>query len=173
MRPAPPAAHGVWGDGVYTCPAMKSAGPPAEGADGRILAKLFIAGWLAAQLAYPFVTKFDLQPFRYRWAPLSWGMYANPDAEYQVAMYRLSPEGEPSEIVFDADVARGTGWSRGLVQGETSAIRRLETLREVEIVLRRVARRNRDGAVYVGNVYWYYLDEGRAVEQEIRVRAPR
>ena len=74
---------------------------------------------------------------------------------------------------FDAEVARDTGWSRGLVQGETSAIRRLETLREVEIVLRRVARRNRDGAVYVGNVYWYYLDEGRAVEQEIRVRAPR
>ena len=158
---------------MYTCRAMESARPPAAGSHGRILAKLFIAGWLAAQVAYPFITKFDLQPFRYRWAPLSWGMYANPNAEYEVAMYRLGPEGGPSEIRFDAAVARDTGWSRGLVQGETSAIRRLETLREVEIVLRRVARRNRDGAVYVGNVYWYYLDEGRAVEQEIRVQAPR
>ena len=147
-----------------------AAGPhPA----GRTAVKLFIAAWLAAQLTYPFVTKFDLYPFGYRWAPLSWGMYANPNAEYEVAMYRLGPEGEPSQIRFDAAVARDTGWSRGLVQGETSAIRRLETLREVEIVLRRVARRNRDGAVYVGNVYWYYLDEGRAVEQEIRVQAPR
>ena len=147
-----------------------AAGPhPA----GRTAVKLFIAAWLVAQLAYPFVTKFDLYPFRYRWAPLSWGMYANPNAEYQVAMYRLGPDGERGEIIFDDDVARGTPWSRALTQGETSAIRRIETLREVEIVLRRVAERNRDGATYVGSVDWYYLQEGRSVVQEVRIRAPR
>ena len=141
--------------------------------EGRIAAKLFIAAWLAAQLAYPFVTKFDLHPFGYRWAPLSWGMYANPNAEYQVTLYRLGPDGERGEIVFDDDVSRGTRWNRALTQGETSAIRRIETLREVEIVLRRVAERNRDSATYVGSVDWFYLQEGRSVVQEIRVRAPR
>ena len=140
---------------------------------GRGAAKLFIAAWLAAQLAYPFVTKFDLRPFDYRWAPLSWGMYANPNAEFQVAMYRLAPDGERGEIVFDEEVSRGTPWSRALTQGETSAIRRIETLREVEIVLRRVAERNRDGATYVGSVDWFYLQEGRSVVQDIRIRAPR
>ena len=140
---------------------------------GRTAAKLFIAVWLAAQLAYPFVTKFDLWPFRYQWAPLSWGMYANPNAEYQVTLYRVGPDGERGEIVFDEEVSRGTPWNRGLMQGETSAIRRIETLREVEIVLRRVAARNRDGATYVGSVDWYYLQEGRSVVQDIRIRAPR
>ena len=152
---------------------MKTPQLRAPVSSGPIVTKLFIVGWLAVQLAYPFVTKFDLQPFRYRWAPLSWGMYANPNAEYQVALYRVGEDGQPDAIAFDAEMARDSRWSRGLVQGETSAIRRLETLREVEIVLRRVARRNRDGAVYVGNVYWYYLDESRSLEQEIRVQAPR
>ena len=134
----------------------------------------FILAWLAAQLAYPFVTKFDLHPFRYQWAPLSWGMYANPNAEYQVTLYRLGPDGAHTrDIAFDDDVSRGTPWSRALTQGETSAIRRIETLREVEIVLRRVAERNRDGATYVGSVDWYYLQEGRSVVQEIRIQAPR
>ena len=60
----------------------------------------------------------------------------------------------------------------GADTGETSAIRRIETLRDVEIVLRRVAQRNRDGATYVGSVDWYYLQEGRSVVQEIRIQAP-
>ena len=151
---------------------MGSERPPAA-ARGQTGAKLFIVTWLTAQTAYPFVTKFDLHPFRYHWAPLSWGMYANPNADYQVRMYRLGPDGERSEIAFDQEVTGGTPWSRELVQGESSAIRRLKTLREVEIVLRRVARRNRDGAVYVANVDWYYLDEERSLVQEIRVHAPR
>ena len=146
---------------------------PAAAARGRTGTKLFIVTWMTAQIAYPFVTKFDLHPFRYRWAPLSWGMYANPNADYQVTMYRLGPDGERNEIAFDEEVTGGTTWSRGLVQGETSAIRRLITLREVEVVLRRVARRNRDGAVYVGAVDWCYLDEERSLAEEIRVQAPR
>ena len=146
---------------------------PAPAHGGRGAATAFIAVWLAAQVAYPFVTKFDLFPFRYRWAPVSWGMYANPNAEYLVEMYRLGPDGERGEIAFDDEVSRGTPWNRAFAQGETSAIRRIETLREVEIVLRRVARRNRDGATYVGSVDWYYLQEGRSVVQEIRIRPPR
>jgi len=152
---------------------MEPEQPTAAAPRRHLAASIFIVAWLAAQLAYPFVTKFDLYPFRYRWAPLSWGMYANPNAEFQVAMYRLGPDSERGEIVFDNEVARGTPWNRALTQGETSAIRRIETLREVEIVLRRVAERNRDGATYVGSVDWYYLQEGRSVVQEIRVQAPR
>ena len=136
-----------------------------------IVAKLFIVAWLAVQLVYPFILKFDLSPFSYRWVPLSWGMYANPTAEYSVTMYRLAPTGERSDIVFDDEVVGGTAWSRALVQGETSTIRRLETRREVEMVLRRVARRNADGAVYVGNVDWYYVDDDRSLSQEIRIQA--
>lgn len=147
--------------------------PPAAAPRRHLAASAFILAWLAAQLAYPFVTKFDLHPFRYQWAPLSWGMYANPNAEYQVTLYRLGPDGARTEIALDDDVARGTPWNRALTQGETSAIRRIETLREVEIVLRRVAERNRDGATYVGSVDWYYLQEGRSVVQEIRIQAPR
>ena len=150
---------------------MESEHTPPATSGGRTAIKLFIVTWLTVQLAYPFLLKFDLSPFQYRWAPLSWGMYANANAEYQVTMYRLGSDGERSEIVFDDDVVGGTAWSRGLVQGETSSIRRLETLREVEIVLRRVAQRNGDDAVYVGNVDWYYLDDGRTRSQEIRVRA--
>ena len=135
-------------------------------------AKLFIAAWLAVQLAYPFVTKFDLWPFDYRWAPLSWGMYANANAEYQVTLYRLGPDGARTDIALDDDVSRGTPWRQARTLGETSAIRRIETLRDVEIVLRRVAQRNRDGATYVGSVDWYYLQEGRSVVQEIRIQAP-
>ena len=134
--------------------------------------KLFIAAWLAVQLAYPFVTKFDLWPFGYRWAPLSWGMYANANAEYQVTLYRLGPDGALTDIALDDDVSRGTPWRQARTLGETSAIRRIETLRDVEIVLRRVAQRNRDGATYVGSVDWYYLQEGRSVVQEIRIQAP-
>ena len=152
---------------------MEPEQPPAAAPRRNLAASVFILAWLAAQLAYPFVTKFDLHPFRYQWAPLSWGMYANPNAEYQVALYRVGPDGERGDIVFDDEVSRGTAWSRALTQGETSAIRRIETLREVEIVLRRVARRNRDGATYVGSVDWYYLQEGRSVVQEIRIQAPR
>ena len=150
---------------------MESDHPPPASPKGRSVVVLFIVTWLAVQLVYPFVLKFDLSPFRYRWAPLSWGMYANANAEYQVTMYRVGPDGQRSDIVFDDDVVGGTAWSRGLVQGETSSIRRLETLREVEIVLRRVARRNDDDAVYVGHVEWYYLDDGRPRSQEIRVQA--
>ena len=135
-------------------------------------AKLFIAAWLAVQLAYPFVTKFDLWPFGYHWAPLSWGMYANANAEYQVTLYRLGPDGARTDIALDDDVSRGTPWRQARTLGETSAIRRIETLRDVEIVLRRVAQRNRDGATYVGSVDWYYLQEGRSVVQEIRIQAP-
>lgn len=152
---------------------MEPERPGAAAPRQHLAASCFIVAWLAAQLAYPFVTKFDVRPFGYQWAPLSWGMYANPNAEFQVAMYRLGPDGERGEIVFDDEVARGTPWNRALTQGETSAIRRIETLREVEIVLRRVAERNRDGATYVGSVDWYYLQEGRSVVQEIRVQAPR
>lgn len=137
----------------------------------RVTTSLFIVTWLAVQLVYPFVLKFDLSPFRYRWAPLSWGMYANANAEFQVTMYRLNPDGERAEIVFDDEVVGDTAWSRTLVQGETSSVRRLETLRDVEIVLRRVARRNRDGAVYVGRVDWYDLDDERLRSQEIRIQA--
>ena len=151
--------------------AMKSDQSPPASPRSRLVVKLFIIAWLTVQLAYPFILKFDLSPFRYRWAPLSWGMYANANAEYQVTMYRLGPDGERSDIVFDDAVVGGTAWSRGLVQGETSSIRRLETLREVEMVLRRVAQRNRDDAVYVGAVDWYYLDDGRTRSQQIRVRA--
>lgn len=152
---------------------MEQERPGAAAPRQHLAASCFIVAWLAAQLAYPFATKFDVRPFGYQWAPLSWGMYANPNAEFQVAMYRLGPDGERGEIVFDDEVARGTPWNRALTQGETSAIRRIETLREVEIVLRRVAERNRDGATYVGSVDWYYLQEGRSVVQEIRVQAPR
>lgn len=152
---------------------MEPEQPTAAAPPRHLAASIFIVAWLAAQLAYPFVTKFDLYPFRYRWAPLSWGMYANPNAEYQVTLYRLGPDGARTEIAFDDEVARGTPWNRALTQGETSAIRRIETLREVEIVLRRVAERNRDGATYVGSVDWYYLQEGRSVVQEIRVQTPR
>ena len=158
---------------MYTCRAMEPEQQNAAAPRRHLVASCFIAAWLAVQLAYPFVTKFDLRPFGYRWAPLSWGMYANPNAEYQVAMHRLGPDGERGEIVFDEEVSRGTPWNRTLTQGETSAIRRIETLREVEIVLRRVAERNRDGATYVGSVDWYYLQEGRSVAQEIRVQAQR
>ena len=113
---------------------MESARPPAVGPNGRILAKIFIAGWLAAQLAYPFVTRFDLHPFRYRWAPAGRGVSSRA---------RRPPSG---------------AWRRCGRWRSCSAASR---------------GANRDGATYVGNVYWYYLDEGRAVEQEIRVQAPR
>lgn len=153
---------------------MASEQPQAQAAPrGRAAATLFIVAWLAAQLAYPFITKFDLFPFRYRWAPVSWGMYANPNAEYLVTMYRLGPDGERRAIAFDDEAAGGGPWTRGFAQGETSSIRRLEALRDVEIMLRRTARRNRDGAAYVGSVDWYYLQEGRSVVQEIRIQAPR
>ena len=151
---------------------MEPERPAAAASGGRLGAKLFIAAWLAVQLAYPFVTKFDLWPFGYRWAPLSWGMYANANAEYQVTLYRLGPDGARTDIALDDDVSRGTPWRQARTLGETSAIRRIETLRDVEIVLRRVAQRNRDGATYVGSVDWYYLQEGRSVVQEIRIQAP-
>jgi len=136
----------------------------------NIVTKIFIVAWLTAQLTIPFIRKFDLQPFRYRWTPFSWGMYSTSEAEYQVTMYRLGPDGERSEIVFDEDVVGGTPWSSGLVQGERYSVQRLQTLREVEIVLRRVARRNGDDDVYVGSIDWHYLDDGRFLSQEIRVR---
>ena len=121
---------------------MEPEQPPAAAPRRHLAASVFILAWLAAQLAYPFVTKFDLHPFRYQWAPLSWGMYANPNAEYQVdAVPRRSGRRARGDIVFDDEVSRGTPWSRALTQGETSAIRRIETLREVETVLRRVARK--------------------------------
>ena len=152
---------------------MEPEQPRAAAPRRHLAASIFVVAWLAVQFAYPFVTKFDLHPFRYQWAPLSWGMYANPNAEYQVTLYRLGPDGARTEIAFDDDVSRGTPWNRALTQGETSAIRRIETLREVEIVLRRVAERNRDGATYVGSVDWFHLQEGRSAVQEIRIQAPR
>ena len=152
---------------------MEPEQPNAAAPRRHLAASCFIAAWLAVQLAYPFVTKFDLHPFRYQWAPLSWGMYANPNAEYQVTLYRLGPDGARTEIAFDDDVSRGTPWSRALTQGETSAIRRIETLREVEIVLRRVARRKprrRD----VRRQRRLVLPAGGTLRgAEIRIQAPR
>ncbi len=64
----------------------------------ELLILIFIAVWIFVQMAIPFIRKFELSPFKYRYATYSWAMFSKPALRYEVSFFRKKPGGEKEAI---------------------------------------------------------------------------
>ncbi len=113
----------------------------------------FIVLWLVIQIVLPFVQKFELPTFRYRWARFSWAMYSRLGPRYEVRLLRTRDGGVAEPI---PDVSR---YVRGYRSPEPLPMIAMY-VSEDEVhdrffrLVTHIARDRHDGYTYVASIRW-------------------
>lgn len=136
----------------YGAETTENAGKSTGKARSRAAVALFIVAWLAVQILVPFVRKFELPGFRYRFATFSWAMFSHEPVRYSVTLFRISDEGRREPIPGIDLVAPGFATPEQQRFDSYRSIKQIQAW--YRALIEHVAERAGDGRTYGVSVRW-------------------
>jgi hypothetical protein len=119
----------------------------------RYLVRAFIILWLTVQTVGPFVQKFEIPSFRYRYARFSWAMFTRALPVYDAALFRINETGE-REPIPDIDRYIPGYQSPNPMRLKVHYLTVEEVQDRFARLITQIARDRSDGYVYVASIHW-------------------